>query len=60
MVFENMRKELSELVGLVRQSERYCTSIADRPELASDSSHAVEVQREQRIAGLSAKYGITS
>lgn len=55
-----MRKELSELVGLVRQSERYCTSIADRPELASDSSHAVEVQREQRIAELSAKYGITS
>jgi hypothetical protein len=31
MVFENMRKELSELVGLVRMSERYCTSVAVRP-----------------------------
>ena len=60
MVFENMRKELSELVGLVRLSERYCTSVSVRPDLATDESHATEVKREQRIAELSAKFGITS
>ena len=60
MVFENMRKELSELVGLVRMSERYCTSVAARPDLATDESNATEVKREQRIAELSAKLGITS
>lgn len=60
MVFENIRKELSELIRLVRQSERYCTTIAARPELATAETHAKEVQREQRIAELSARYGITS
>ena len=60
MVFENMRKELSELVGLVRMSERYCTSVSARPDLATDESNATEVKREQRIAELSAKFGITS
>lgn len=60
MIFENMRKEISELVNLVRQSERYCTSVVSRPDLATEASHAIEVQREQRIAELSAKYGISS
>lgn len=60
MVFENIQKELSELVGLVRQSERYCASVAMRPELATSESHALEVQREHRIAELSARYGITN
>ena len=60
MVFENIQKELSELVALVRQSERYCASVATRPELATSESHALEVQREHRIAELSARYGITT
>ena len=60
MVFESIQKELSELVGMVRQSERYCASVATRPELATDESHALELQREHRIAELSARYGITS
>ena len=60
MVFEKVQKELSELVGLVRQSERYCASVATRPELATSESHALEVQREHRIAELSARYGITT
>lgn len=60
MVFERMQKELSELVGLVRQSERYCATVAARPELATAESHSLEVQREHRIAELSARYGITS
>lgn len=60
MIFENMKKELSELVGLVRQSERYCASVASRPDLATDNTHALEVQREHRIAELSARYGITT
>lgn len=50
MVFENIQKELSELVGLVRQSERYCASVATRPELATAESHTLELQREHRYA----------
>jgi len=60
MVFEKLRKELSELVGPDRMSERYCTSVAARPNLATAESHATEVKREQRIAELSPKFGITS
>lgn len=60
MIFENMRKELSELVSLVRLSERYCTSVAARPELASHELHALEIQREHRIAELTARYGIVT
>lgn len=51
---------MAALVGLVRQSERYCASVASRPELATAESHAQEVQRELRIAELSARYGITT
>ena len=60
MVFENIQKELSELVGLARQSERFCASVATRPELATAESHTLELQREHRIAELSARYGITT
>ena len=60
MVFDNIQHELSDLVGLVRQSERYCASVATRPELATSESHALEVQREHRIAELSERYGITT
>lgn len=60
MVFANIQKELSELIGLVRQSERYCAAVASRPELATAESRALEVQREHRIAELTARYGITA
>jgi hypothetical protein len=59
-VLETMRLEISELVRLVRESERYCTSIAQRPNLASDSSHKKELAREHRINELSARYGVTA
>lgn len=59
-VFDTMRTELNELVKLVRESERYCTSVASRPDLASAESHAKEVQREHRIAELSGRFGITA
>ena len=60
MVFERMQKELSELVGLERQSERYCAAVAARPDLATPETREREVQREHRIAELSARYGITT
>lgn len=37
-----------------------CASVASRPELATSDSHALEVQREHRIAELSARYGIST
>lgn len=43
MVFERMQKELSELVGLVRQSERYCAAVAARPDLATPETREREV-----------------
>lgn len=59
MIFVKMQTELSELVKLVRQSERYCTTVAERPHLATAESHGQELLREQRIAELSRVYGIT-
>lgn len=58
IIFESMRRELSELVRLVRESANYCASVAFRPELASSESHAVELRREQRIAELRSRYGL--
>ncbi|MGP3508390.1 hypothetical protein FRC97_00215 (plasmid) [Paracidovorax citrulli] len=58
--FEVIKKELSELVGLVRESERYCVTVASRPDLATAETHALELGRERRIAELSARYGITT
>lgn len=58
VIFVKMQTELSELVRLVRQSERYCTTVAERPDLATADSHGQELLREQRIAELSAIYGI--
>ncbi|CAN7744481.1 hypothetical protein LJR118_006704 [Acidovorax sp. LjRoot118] len=60
MIFESMRRELSELVRLVRESANYCTSVSSRPELASPESHALEIQREHRIAELRARFGLDS
>lgn len=57
-IFDSMRRELSELVRLVRESANYCTSVASRPELASPDSHELELRREQRIAELRSKYGL--
>lgn len=60
MMFEKIPKDLSELVRLIRLSERYCTAIAARPELVTPESHEAELARERRIADLSHLYGITS
>ena len=53
-----MQKELSELLGLLRQSERYCATVASNPGLATQDTHILEVHREHRIAELSGRYGI--
>ncbi|MEJ8852738.1 hypothetical protein [Variovorax rhizosphaerae] len=59
-VFETMRSDLNELVRLVRASERYCTTIAARPGLASSETHQVELAREHRINELWSRYGVTA
>ncbi|MDL5034442.1 hypothetical protein QRD43_21240 [Pelomonas sp. APW6] len=59
-IYDEMRRDLNELVSLVRQSERYMTSISANPKLASEATHTAELQREHRIAELSARYGITA
>lgn len=59
-VLDTMRLELNELVRLVRESERYCASVAHRPELASSSSHNKELARALRIIELSARYDVTA
>lgn len=57
-IFFSMGRELSELVRPVRESANYCTSVANRPELASPDSHELELRREQRIAELRSRYGL--
>ncbi len=59
-VFEKMASDLTELVKLVRLSERYCAAVAQRPELATSETHREEVNREHRISELSSLYGISS
>lgn len=57
-VFDDARADLGELIRLVRASERYCTQVSHQPGLATDESHAAELQRERRIVELKEKYGI--
>lgn len=57
---DDMSRDVTELVRLVRESERYCTSVAARPELATAESGQTEVQREHRIAELSRHLGVTA
>ena len=59
-IFDEIRRDRNELVHLVRQSERYLTSIAAKPELASDETHKAEIQREHRIAEQSKHLGVTA
>lgn len=58
-VFEKAKSDLSELIKLVRESERYLAGIHANPKLATDETHAKEMAREHRIAELSARYGVT-
>ncbi len=58
--FEQLRSDMNELVRLVRVSERYLTSIAANPQLATDETHAKEIQRELRMAELSSRLGVTA
>lgn len=60
VIFESMRRELSELVRLVRDSASYCATVSREPGLITTASHAAELQREQRIAELRARYGLES
>jgi len=59
-LLEELREEINELVRLVRLSERYLTSIAANPKLASDATHAEEIAREVRIGELRRRLGVTS
>ena len=59
-IYDDMRRDVTELVRLVRESERYCTSVAAKPDLATAASSEAEVQREHRIAELSRHLGVTA
>lgn len=59
-VFDNMKRDMSELVRLVRESASYCTAVAARPELATAESHSKEIVREQRIAELTHLYELST
>jgi hypothetical protein len=58
-IYDDMRSDVTELVRLVRESERYCTSVGLQPSLATEDSHLVEQRREHRISELSRHLGVS-
>jgi len=58
-LFDEIRSDTNELVQLVRLSERYLTATAANPQLATDSNHATEIERERPIVELSTRLGVT-
>lgn len=59
-LLDTLKSDMNELIRLVRASERYGASIAIKPELASEASHATEIEREHRIVELKARLGVTA
>lgn len=57
-LFDEMKRDMQELLGLVKASENYCATIAVKPDLASDESHSTEVAREHRIVELKGRLGL--
>lgn len=58
MVFDEMRRELKELLSLVRQDEQYCAAVMSGQVHASDESGRQQAIRATRIAELTDRYGL--
>lgn len=58
--FEQLRCDMNELIRRVRISERYLTAIAANPKLATDETHAKEIERARRMCELSARLGVSA
>lgn len=58
MLFDEMRRELKELLSLVRKDEQYCAAVMSGQLLATDQAAVEHTKRAMRIAELSDRYGL--
>lgn len=60
-VYEDMQKELTELVRLVRLDEQFLAVMAHQAAVPSDTgSMSIHLYRTNRIDELSRKYGVSN
>ena len=57
-MYITMQQDLTELVRLVREHERYCAAVMQDATNATDESRSRHVDRARRIDELSRRYGI--
>ena len=58
MVFDDIRRDLKELVELVRRDEQYSAAVMSGKLIPSDEAAALHTQRAWRISELTDQYGL--
>jgi len=58
MIFDDMRREVKELLALVRKDEQYCAAVMSGEVDPSAEAVAEHVRRATRIAELTDHYGL--
>lgn len=58
MVFDDVRKDLKELLELVRKAEQYSTSIGNGTLIPDQATNQIHQDRAIRIDELIRKYGL--
>ena len=58
MVFDDMRRDLNELLELVRRDEQYSAAVMSGKLVPSNEAAALHTQRALRISELTNRYGL--
>lgn len=58
MIFDDMRRELKELLDLVRRDEQYSAAVMSGKVVPSAEAQAEHARRATRIADITDRYGI--
>ena len=58
MVFDDMRRDLKELIELVRRDEQYCAAVMSGKVVPGDEAATMHTQRASRISELTNQYGL--
>lgn len=58
MIFDDMRSELKELLGLIRLDEQYCGQVMSGKVVPSTEARAEHSRRAMRIVELTDRYGL--
>jgi hypothetical protein len=59
MVFDDIRRDLKELIGLVRKSEQYNAAVFNGHVSPTEQMATEDQQRSERIVEIQDKYGLS-